>query len=67
MRRVRCIDVFSASFIIAATAAEEFIYHDTLDVLVALLHSAGEDRHLVRFRKDGFVGAYKTLPSRLKT
>ena len=66
VRRVRCIDDFSASFINAATAAGESIHHDTLDVLVALLHSAGEDRKPVRFRKDDFVGAYKTLPLRLE-
>ena len=54
---MRCIDVVSAFFIIAATEAVRFIYHDTLDALVAVLHSAGEDRNLVRFRKDG-CGVY---------
>ena len=63
---MRCIDDFTASFINAATAAGKSIHHDTLDVLVALLHSAGEDRKPVRFRKDDFVGAYKTLPLRLE-
>ena len=66
MRRVQCIDDFTASFINAATAAGESIHHDTLDVFVALLHSAGEDRKPVRFCKDDFVEAYKTLPLRLK-
>ena len=66
VRRMQCIDDFSASFINAATAAGESIHHDTLDVLVALLHSAGENRKPVRFRKDDFVGAYKTLPLRLE-
>ena len=33
---------------------------------VALLHSAGGSRKPVRFRKDDFVGAYKTLPLRLE-
>ena len=65
MRKVRCIDDFTASFINAATAPGESIHHDTLDVLVALLHSAGKDRRPVRFRKDDFVSAYKTLPLRL--
>ena len=59
MRRVRCIDVFSASFIIAATAAGESIYHDTLDVLVALLHSAGENVSL-------FVSARMTSSARTR-
>ena len=66
VRRVRCIDDFTASFINAATAAGESIHHDTLDVLVALVHSAGRNRKPVRFRKDDFVGAYKTLPLRLE-
>ena len=66
VRRVRCIDDFTASFIHAATAPGESIHHDTLDVLVALLHSAGKNRRPVRFRKDDFVGAYKTLPLRLE-
>ena len=65
VRRVRCIDDFTASFINAATAPGESIHHDTLDVLVALLHSAGGSRKPVRFRKDDFVSAYKTLPLRL--
>ena len=65
MLRVRCIDDFTASFINAATAPGESIHHDTLDVLVALLHSAGGSRKPVRFRKDDFVSAYKTLPLRL--
>ena len=65
-RRVRCIDDFTASFINAATAPGESIHHDTLDVLVALLHSAGKNRRHVRFREDDFVGAYKTLPLRLE-
>ena len=60
-----CIDDFTASFINAATAPGESIHHDTLDVLVALLHSAGGSRKPVRFRKDDFVSAYKTLPLRL--
>ena len=42
VRRVRCIDDFTASFINAATAPGESIHNDTLDVLVALLHSAVE-------------------------
>ena len=66
VRRVRCIDDFTASFINVATAAGESIHHDTLDVLVVLLHSAGEDREPVRFRKNDFVGAHKTLPLRLE-
>ena len=33
---------------------------------MALLHSAGESRKPVRFRKDDFVSAYKTLPLRLE-
>ena len=66
VRRERCIDDFTASFINAVTAPGESIHHDTLDVLVALLHSAGKSRKPVRFRKDDFVGAYKTLPLRLE-
>ena len=66
VRRVRCIDDFTASFINAATAPGESIHHDTLDVLVTLLHSASEDRRPVRFSEDDFVGAYKTFPLRLQ-
>ena len=65
VRRVRCIDDFTASLINAATAPGESIHHDTLDVLVALLHSAGGSRRPVRFRKNDFVSAYKTIPLRL--
>ena len=49
VRRVRCIADFTASFINAATAAGESIHHDTLDVLVALLHSVGKSRKPVSF------------------
>ena len=63
-RNVRCIDDFTASLINAATAAGESIHHDTLDILVALLHHFGAHGQQVRFRKDDFTGAYKTLPLR---
>ena len=63
-RSVRCIDDFIASRINAAVAPGETIHHDTLDVLVALLHQVGVGGRPVRFRKDDFVGAYKTLPLR---
>ena len=54
------------SFIDASTAPGESIHHDTLNVLGALLYSAGESRKHVRFRKDDFVSEYRTLPLRLK-
>ena len=54
------------SFIDASTAPGESIHHDTLNVLGALLYSAGESRKHVRFRKDYFVSKYSTLPLRLK-
>ena len=63
-RKVRCIDDFTASLINAATAVGESIHHDTLDVLAALLHYFGGSGQRIRFRKDDFVGAYKTLPLR---
>ena len=60
-RMVRSIDDFTASLINAAVATGESIHHDTLDVLVALLHLVGADGQSVRFRKDAFVGAYKDI------
>ena len=63
-RKVRCIDDVTASLINAATSAGESIHHDTLDVLVALVHCCGSQGQRFRFRKDDFIGAYKTLPLR---
>ena len=65
---LRCAVLMSLpkSFIDASTAPEESIHHDTLNVLGALLYSAGESRKHVRFRKDDFVSEYRTLPLRLR-
>ena len=65
---LRCAVLMSLpkSFIDASTAPGESIHHDTLNVLGALLYSAGESRKHVRFRKDDFVSEYRTLPLRLK-
>ena len=41
----------------------ESIHHDTLNVLGALLYSAGESRKHVRFRKDDFVSKYRNAPT----
>ena len=53
---LRCAVLMSLpkSFIDASTAPGESIHHDTLNVLGALLYSAGESRKHVRFRKDDF-------------
>ena len=61
-RKVRCIDDFSASMINAMTSVGEAIRHDSLDVLVSLYRCLGRDHQRMRFRKDDFVGAFKTLP-----
>ena len=63
---MRCIDVFTQVFHRCIYGTGESIHHDTLNVLGALLYSAGESRKHVRFRKDDFVSKYRTLPLRLK-
>ena len=62
VRKVRCIDDFSASTVNALASVGEAIKHDSLDVLVALYRGLGRSFRKLRFRKDDFVGAFKTLP-----
>ena len=61
--KVRCIDDFSASRINEATQVSEKMLPETLDSLVALvLKMANSGRMRIRWRKDDFVQAFKTLP-----
>ena len=63
MRKVRCIDDFSASGVNSAASPGEVVRHDTLDRFVAVLCKimlASADG--VALRKEDFVNAFKTLP-----
>ena len=60
-RKVRSIDDFLASFINAAASPGEAIQYNTIDTLVALMQQIPQGTG-IRFRKDDFVGAFKTLP-----
>ena len=66
LRKVRLIDDFTASFINEATSPGETLSHDTLDALVAFLQKMGEDGASAKFRKEDFVGAFKTLLIRVQ-
>ena len=56
------IDDFLASRVNAITSPSETVQHETLDTLVALAQLAAARCEDIRFRKDDFVAAFKTLP-----
>lgn len=61
--KVRCIDDFSASRINEGTQVSEKMLPETLDSLVALVLKLTKSRTMrIRWRKDDFVQAFKTLP-----
>ena len=62
--KVRCIDDFTGSMVNSATVHSEKTSPDTLDSLVALVrHMAhGKQSVAIRWRKDDFKHAFKTLP-----
>ena len=63
-RKVRLIDDFLASLINDTVSPGEMLSHDGLDVLVSLIRQVTEKGYDVKFRKEDFTGAYKTLPLR---
>ena len=62
VRKVRAMDDFTASLINALTSVGEAIRHDSLDALVAIYRRLGRGSRKIRFRKEDFVAAFKTLP-----
>ena len=64
MPKIRCIDDFTASAVNGAVVHSERTCPDTLDTLVALVrHAAAGKQHIaMRWRKDDFWHAFKTLP-----
>ena len=61
--KVRCIDNFTVSLINSAVQHSEKASPDTLDTLVALVReTANGQRVKIRWRKDDFKHAFKTLP-----